>query len=99
MGSQKSRGLRTGIDVLAARNVLVNGDVQAVKPNVNVYHRAIGKSSFTSVTSFFIKCFCHRITDPSLHTAVPIPVLVNGLPAVVTAVLSHATLVPVHHVP
>lgn len=71
-----------------ARNVLANGDVPAVKPNVNLYHPATG--------AFVIVSQIHPLLALSLRTAVRIPAPAYVLLLVVTAVLFPATLVPVH---
>lgn len=54
--------------VPVARNVPANGDALVVKPNVNLYHPAIGKCYLSICVVYLhliIRCFCHRITDPS----------------------------------
>lgn len=74
--------------VPVARNVPANGDVLVVKPNVNLYHPAIG--------AFVIASQIHPPLALSPHIAVHIPAPAYVFLLVVTAVLFPATLVPVH---
>jgi hypothetical protein len=90
--------------VPVVRNVLANGDVLVVKPNVNLYHPATCKYHISTRVSctymlpsgaFVIALQIHPLLALSLHIAVHIPAPAYVLLPAVTAVLFPVTLVPV----